>query len=177
MGANCNACHSTRAWAPATFNHAQSGFPLTGAHSNLGCAKCHTNPNTFGGLSPECVACHSKPSSHPAFYWTNCTRCHTTSAFKPISYTAQHTFPLGHGGAAQICTKCHLASFDAYNCGKCHDPSRIEDHAGRSLSNCASCHPRGNGGDALPMRYPTQLRYALVTQTSSLPRYSLLPRY
>jgi hypothetical protein len=84
---------------------------------------------------------------------------------------------LGHGGAAQICTKCHLASFDAYNCGKCHDPSRIEDHAGRSLSNCASCHPRGNGGDALPMRYPTQLRYALVTQTSSLPRYSLLPRY
>jgi hypothetical protein len=139
---------------------------------------CHTNPNTFGGLSPECVSCHSKPSSHPSFYWTNCTRCHTVSAFTPISYTAQHTFPLTHGGSGKVCTQCHLTSFDAYNCGKCHNPSQIEDHAGRSLSHCASCHPTGReGGDALEVRYATQLQYPLVTTDSSLPRYALLPRY
>jgi hypothetical protein len=147
MATNCGTCHSTRAWTPATFDHAQSGFPLTNAHAGLLCTRCHTNPNTFGGLSPACVSCHSSPSSHPGFYGTVCTKCHTTAAFMPVRYTATHIFPLTHRGAAQVCTACHTTTFSAYTCGRCHDPSKIEDHAGRSLSNCASCHPRGRGGD------------------------------
>jgi hypothetical protein len=53
-----------------------------------------------------------------------------------------------------VCTACHTSSFGAYTCGKCHDPSKISGHAGRSLSNCASCHPKGRSDDSLPGRYP-----------------------
>ncbi|MGZ8776240.1 MAG: cytochrome c3 family protein, partial [Mycobacterium sp.] len=35
MGTNCGTCHSTRAWTPATFAHAQTRFPLTGAHTSV----------------------------------------------------------------------------------------------------------------------------------------------
>jgi hypothetical protein len=174
-GNNCGACHTIKDWSSATFDHAAAGFPLTGGHANLTCSKCHTNPNTFGGLSTDCISCHSKPASHPSFYWSQCTKCHTISAFTPISYTASHTFPLNHGGAGKVCTQCHTTSFDVYTCGKCHNPSRIEGHAGRSVNNCASCHPRGQGGDAFQTGVRPLGRYPLVVQQVVVGRYPLLP--
>ena len=33
----CTQCHTTTAWSPATFNHTNTQFPLTGAHVSLQC--------------------------------------------------------------------------------------------------------------------------------------------
>ncbi len=43
----CEACHDTVLWTDGNFNHASTGFPLTGAHTvppRL-CADCHVNNN------------------------------------------------------------------------------------------------------------------------------------
>ncbi len=146
MGSSCGTCHSTKAWSPSTFNHNSTGFKLTGAHTSLLCQKCHTG-SSFAGLPTTCAGCHKKPSSHPGFYPTVCTQCHSTSAWIPISYHGAHTFPMGHGGGGSTCTKCHTTSLQSYTCAKCHTASKIDGHAGRSPSNCASCHPTGRGGD------------------------------
>jgi hypothetical protein len=55
----CEVCHSTSAWQPATFDHSKTGFPLTGAHVGVTCAQCHTNGN-YNLASTTCVSCHLK---------------------------------------------------------------------------------------------------------------------
>jgi nitrate/TMAO reductase-like tetraheme cytochrome c subunit len=42
---DCTQCHSQNAWQPATFNHANTKFPLTGVHTTTACVSCHTNGN------------------------------------------------------------------------------------------------------------------------------------
>ena len=143
FGSSCGTCHSTGAWKPATFNHSTTSFKLTGAHVSLTCQKCHTG-SVFTGLPTTCVGCHTKPSSHPSSYGTVCTACHTTSNWTPTS--GAHTFPQTHGRAGGVCATCHPNSPPAYSCAKCHNPAKIDGHAGRSSSACASCHPKGKGG-------------------------------
>jgi len=40
----CETCHTTSpAWRPSTFDHATTGFALTGKHTDLPCQKCHAD--------------------------------------------------------------------------------------------------------------------------------------
>ena len=48
---DCEECHTTSAWTPATFDHE---FPLTGAH-DLSCTDCHTTGSTSAF---SCIDCH-----------------------------------------------------------------------------------------------------------------------
>ena len=41
----CQQCHNTATWTGATFDHSTTGFPLTGAHTNVQCVQCHVNNN------------------------------------------------------------------------------------------------------------------------------------
>ena len=41
----CDTCHSTTNWLSATFDHNNTPFPLTGAHTTVPCAQCHVNNN------------------------------------------------------------------------------------------------------------------------------------
>ena len=52
----CNDCHNINSWAPASFNHDITQFPLTGAHQTVDCAQCHANGYT--GTPTDCYACH-----------------------------------------------------------------------------------------------------------------------
>lgn len=122
FGKDCAACHTTSAWLPATFNHALSGFPLTGAHLNLACTQCHPN-NNFSTASPACVSCHADPAWHAGSFGTNCASCHTTSNWS-ASYNGPHpSFGEGgginHGGAS--CKDCHPSNVRSYTCLKCHN--------------------------------------------------------
>ena len=63
LSGTCSSCHTTRAWLPATFNHAKARFPLTGAHRGVTCQKCHGG-SQFSAAPTACAACHTKPSSH-----------------------------------------------------------------------------------------------------------------
>ncbi len=155
----CQACHSDTAWAPAPFDHALSGFPLTGAHSRLSCDQCHAG-GRFQGTPDQCVSCHrddfdraSNPNHRAAGFPTTCESCHSTGDWRPATFDHNRFFPLSgdHGGIA--CSTCHVSAgnFRAFSCVSCHEHSREEmDDEHEDVRNyryessaCYSCHPRG----------------------------------
>jgi hypothetical protein len=121
FGKNCGSCHSTSGWTPANFDHSRSGFPLTGAHTNLNCTQCHTS-KVFTGLSTTCVACHAEPSIHAGVFGTDCAQCHTTNNWK-----ATFNHPNGCGEVNCVnhenatCVDCHPVNYSNSSCTKCHD--------------------------------------------------------
>jgi len=42
----------------SSFDHAPTGFPLTGTHLSVACASCHINAR-FKGTPTRCIGCHN----------------------------------------------------------------------------------------------------------------------
>lgn len=135
----CNACHgehkgptgeTTKAAARAAFDHALTGVPLTGAHSKVACAKCHTKP--IQQMTPSCGSCHADP--HKGSLGATCQACHGASVWKPAARTKdQHTTSMKDGHAKATCVDCH--------------------REGKNLAakvECAACHERAHGGTTAP---------------------------
>jgi hypothetical protein len=153
FGQNCAQCHTSDGWQGATFDHAATAFPLTGAHTNLGCTQCHVD-NVYQGTPQNCSACHQEPAFHAGRLGSDCASCHATGAWTPAIYSRPHTFPFNHGeGGSNACQTCHPASLPAYTCYSCHEhePSEIrEEHQEEGIpdfQNCVACHPTGREGD------------------------------
>ncbi|MEK7718457.1 MAG: hypothetical protein AAB347_02420, partial [Bacteroidota bacterium] len=161
---DCTICHTQNNWLENIFNHATTAFPLTGAHTTVVCAKCHTTG--FKGTSTLCFSCHAakynastNPNHLGAKFPTNCEICHSTTAWTPSTYNhdAQY-FPINsgkHSGVWTLCSECHNVStnYAAFTCILCHSHSNKasvdSDH--KSVKNytytatsCYTCHPRGS---------------------------------
>lgn len=158
----CDTCHNTTAWTGATFNHNNTPFPLTGAHTSVDCNQCHIN-NVFAGTPTTCYSCHAaayngttNPNHISAGWPTTCNTCHTTMAWIPATLPpSYHTFfPINHGGANGVCSTCHTNSSDysVFQCTGCHSASATnQDHRGvtgyvYNSVNCYACHKNGGGG-------------------------------
>lgn len=160
----CEACHSTSGWRPASFDHNQSRFPLTGAHTRVECSRCHAG-GRFAGTPTACYSCHqaayngtSNPSHAAAAFPTSCESCHTTSAWRPATFDHDgRYFPIysgQHRGRWAVCRDCHqTANYRAFECILCHEHSnRSEvDREHREVNGysyasaaCYRCHPRGS---------------------------------
>ena len=86
---DCTTCHSTNAWEPATFDHNQTNFQLTGAHILINCIDCHEN-GQFAGTPTECFSCHETdynsvddPNHVQNNFNKDCTTCHSITAWEP----------------------------------------------------------------------------------------------
>jgi hypothetical protein len=130
----CTTCHDTILWADGSFNHATTGWALTGYHLTTACALCHTTAN--GGYSltatnTACYPCHTAdwnstatlggtvPNHITAGYPQTCDTCHTTTAWTGATFN--HTyFKIPHNGA--VCADCHQVSTDysQFTCINCH---------------------------------------------------------
>lgn len=62
---DCRRCHQETTFAPSTFDHAKSRFPLEGVHAGLACGKCHLSYESAAGavvryrpLGTTCGDCH-----------------------------------------------------------------------------------------------------------------------
>jgi hypothetical protein len=159
----CDTCHTTVAgWGGATFNHASTGFTLTGAHTSLQCAQCHTA--AFGNYNipnGACANCHMSdyngamnPPHLASNFPTTCDSCHTTVAgWGGATFNHATTgFALTGAHTTQVCTACHNATYGNYNlgaaqaaCAFCH----MQDYNGTTAPNhaqagfpttCDSCH-------------------------------------
>lgn len=157
QGKPCEDCHVDHrgrggkliAWpggAMDKLDHALTGYPLTGGHIGVACAKCHT-ANTFLGTRTSCNACHADP--HGGRFSANCATCHDPIAWKHwhpeyfdhklarFALTGKHvTVPCAkcHGvpakwapvasGACETCHKDpHRGQFKPKACEGCHDPT------------------------------------------------------
>lgn len=125
--AACDACHTTRAWLPATFEHS--------VVSPGSCTACHNGVTATG-----------KHTDHIATSIV-CDNCHRTSAWRPATFDHSKV-------AVGTCTDCHNGA-DApaqpakhvpttASCDICHQtrawlPATF-DHSSATTTACASCH-------------------------------------
>ena len=168
--ASCHAEHRGRdatlvSLDPSTFDHSQTGYPLTGAHVTTRCIGCHTGDGWLGA-DRACADCHDSPHGegflHPATL-RDCADCHTTRAFvfagAPFDHAATR-YPLDGAHVDVACADCHaearFAPVPSATCADCHDdPHRRADGA------CADCHATPSW-DALPTPLPhARLGFAL----------------
>lgn len=166
-GKDCFACHSEHhgrnfeiiRFDENTFNHALTGYKLTGAHQKQECSACHKDEfiaspelrkkkETFLGLRTECIACHK--DVHQGTLSKNCASCHNTEAFEPavLFDHAKTDFPLRGKHKTVDCKSCHAESilngepFQRFagvpfnSCVDCHD----DPHNNRLGRDCKGCH-------------------------------------
>jgi len=137
------------------FDHLRTGFPLTGAHTQIECQTCHTG-GIFKGTPRQCENCHvqgnrmgasAKPNNHVL---TNqpCDQCHNNTV-SWIGARFRHT-----GITPGSCVTCHngsMASGKPANhvqttspCDTCHRttawvPASF-NHASVAPGSCITCH-------------------------------------
>lgn len=162
-GLDCANCHTPTSWEMAAgagsgrgFNHARTGFPLSGRHAQAACVQCH-RPGRV--MRRECASCHAEEDHHAGRLGRECDRCHTSVAWNDTRTFEVHRttrLPLTGMHALVQCTECHgrvgereFTSVPA-DCFACHESDyRRADvhpiHAGTATSepfprDCALCH-------------------------------------
>jgi hypothetical protein len=144
MGADCAQCHVDSDWKTARYDHAQTGWPLLGAHRDAACAQCHPRSGEYRGASQTCSSCHRDDDRHRGNLGTRCEDCHDSGDWRrAVRFDhARSEFPLlgKHVGAA--CSGCHADAAHYRGTGQaCVDCHREDDsHHGRNGSGCADCH-------------------------------------
>jgi hypothetical protein len=151
----CEGCHSVNAWLPATFDHANTRFPLTGGHRAASCLACHTD-GVYRGKPTTCISCHqakfdatTNPHHGPAQFGAACESCHSTQQWQGATYDHNKTrFPLLGRHISATCLACHNDRVYAGKpsiCASCHqreyDGAKLPDHRASGFpSTCESCH-------------------------------------
>ncbi|HTT18358.1 MAG TPA: hypothetical protein VMG82_05410, partial [Candidatus Sulfotelmatobacter sp.] len=155
----CDQCHDTNNWTDATFNHASTGFALTGMHTvpPRACTDCHTN-NNYTISNTACVSCHLKDfqgTTNPNHVTSNfpqtCDQCHDTSNWTDATFNHNTTgFPLTgmHTVPPRTCTDCHVNNnYTLTNtaCVGCHlkdfQGTTNPNHVSSNFSTtCDTCH-------------------------------------
>lgn len=166
-GKNCWSCHSEHhgrnfkilKFEKKNFDHSQTGFQLTGRHSQINCEDCHQakfiardelkkKRTTFLGLEGRCNACHT--DYHQATLGDKCQACHNTISFKPAVYFNhnQAKFRLAGAHLKADCGKCHIrekrngqafrrfTGLNFFSCTSCHK----DFHDGKLGRDCQKCH-------------------------------------
>jgi hypothetical protein len=169
---SCSTCHKEhlgRDAAPTlfkkeTFDHAATGFLLTGKHASVKCDDCHklqhvrddqirkivttTGRKSYLGLQPACASCHA--DRHEQSLGSACQTCHDCTAWKPASgFDHRKTdFRLEGEHAKVACVKCHegmtaqegkiLFTAKAFaDCTPCHASPHNEKF---TRAACSTCH-------------------------------------
>lgn len=170
-GLDCANCHTPTSWAMAGgasagrgFDHARTGFPLSGRHGLASCAQCH-RPEL--AIRRECASCH-EADPHAGRLGRQCDRCHTSSAWSDTRNLELHRntrLPLTGMHALADCTQCHgrvgEREYSAVpaDCFACHetDYRRADvhpNHSGATGSepfprDCGQCHVASGWAPAL----------------------------
>jgi hypothetical protein len=155
----CTACHTTDGWrskaeGTARFDHATTGFPLTGQHVQTPCVGCHDSKRT---VKRACASCHA--DAHRGRLSTGCDGCHVPAGWRMTKPLEIHRFtrlPLTGMHVLADCTQCHRRANDhqwtgaPVDCFACHEkdyrrPDLRPVHTGSATSpafprNCSQCH-------------------------------------
>ncbi|MCA9545267.1 MAG: hypothetical protein KC613_12775 [Myxococcales bacterium] len=159
----CNTCHrehlgrghDVRGLNPRSFDHSQTGYPLTGGHGGVRCRQCHTDKRPSGrdsylGAPTDCVACHGEyHGKGTKADLRACERCHNTQGWALLNanlrfdHERETRFPRTGQHKDVECKDCHLGKkrFSPLNisgCASCHKDPHPPGIFGRRL--CEECH-------------------------------------
>ncbi len=153
---DCTLCHNNNNWLGAVFNHSSTNFPLTGSHTTVDCASCHTTG--YAGTSMECKSCHQanfnaavNPNHQTLGLSVTCTDCHTTNpGWQPAKFpNHSNYFALtgAHATIANDCLACHKGTYTntPKTCYACHttdynNTTNPAHSAAQFPTDCAQCH-------------------------------------
>ena len=153
---SCKQCHTINGWNPASFDHNQTQFSLTGAHQNTDCSNCHQNGYT--NTPTSCISCHqtiynaaNNPNHTALAIPTDCQSCHTTiPGWKPATFAIHNEYyPLigAHAQIANGCGTCHNGNYTSTpnTCYGCHvndyNATLNPSHSSSGFdTDCQKCH-------------------------------------
>jgi len=187
LGDDCSGCHNESGWRPVTkFDHAKTGYALTGRHTAVPCAACHeaerlklardskgraAHPLYKPLPHDECSVCHA--DVHKGAFGAACSRCHTTAGFKVVnkaSFDHDRTrYPLRGGHAKLACERCHDEKTawgkkpPFATCGGCHrDPHAGQATLAGKTVDCGACHTvNGYRPSTFTVEQHARTKYAL----------------
>ena len=192
-GLDCRTCHSTKGWKTMTqgdgsggFDHARTGFPLTGRHTRAACVDCH---RADAKARPQCNTCHQ--DEHNGSLGHECADCHSPVSWQMARAIELHRstrLPLTGMHALMDCAACHRAAAGRRfvspppDCYACHDddfrnpdvhPSHVGDPTDpdsrpfpRDCSLCHSAHAWSPAVvDPATLRNPSSALSAALQQT------------
>ena len=152
----CQDCHNINNWEETDFDHSNTQFALTGAHSEARCNTCHET--SFAGTSSICNDCHineynssSNPNHSKLLLSNNCEDCHTTNInWEPASFSVHNDFYVLQGAHSSISNDCNSCHNGDYNSGKnlCYDCHQFDfnntndpQHSNSGFGTvCEDCH-------------------------------------
>ena len=144
LGSNCESCHTSTGWTPATFDHNLAVFKLEGKHIDVACESCHGN-KVFRGTPIDCISCHKKDDKHNGQFGLTCNLCHNAAGWLPATFDHNiFQFMLIGKHVNVACINCHVNN--AFKgtptlCVDCH--GSINPHSERLGSDCGKCHTTG----------------------------------
>lgn len=136
LSSNCAACHGTKQWKPATFDHRRFA-----ASSGRQCISCHRTEKPNDNLHLNAAT-------------ASCGACHGTKQWKPATFDHNRYFPLDRDHRAS-CRTCHPgpSGYKTYTCYNCHEhsPANIAgEHREEGIyryDNCIKCHRGAQSGN------------------------------
>lgn len=150
----CQDCHTVNGWKPSTFNHATTGFTLTGKHVTATCQDCHAELGYQ--ITGDCKQCHLdsyntsvNPPHSQAGLSQQCQDCHSTNGWSPSSYDHSVTgFTLTGAHVSKTCNDCHQTqgyTNVSQECKTCHldefNVTTNPPHRGAGFPvDCQECH-------------------------------------
>jgi hypothetical protein len=153
---DCRMCHNSTNWLQTTFNHSTTNFPLTGAHTAVLCASCHTSG--YAGTPTQCNNCHTtdynlttNPNHKTLALSVSCADCHTTNAgWQPASFAVHNNYYAltgAHLAISNDCAACHNGTYTSTpnTCYGCHtadykNTTNPAHSAAQFPTECTSCH-------------------------------------
>ena len=186
---NCATCHKDHfgvefipvRFDTLAFDHNDTGFELTGSHTEASCRGCHKPgyivaedviafkgehnalDGTFLGVADQCISCHLPESPHQdQFENTNCDTCHETEIWEeaPLFDHNDTDFALTGKHVDVSCDGCHPSVSSPLG-----DPyirytdiefgscnsCHEDEHQGAFGANCSSCHQSDGWNDIARM--------------------------
>lgn len=168
----CTTCHNETSFQDVNglALHAQTAFPLTGAHEQIACEQCHTDDlgGAFASLDTSCETCHeddyysSATLDHAELgFPQTCETCHstltwTTGVFASHAATSGG-FELVGAHRVAACESCHTVpgfgtKFQTAgddDCFSCHADDYAGEHQGSGFpTTCSTCHNSNDWDDA-----------------------------
>jgi hypothetical protein len=160
----CDDCHTVEGYSPARYplaRHAETAFPLRGAHLATACDACHRplGESRAADLAPAhdvCTACHKDPHLGQADKFLGdqgCASCHDQSSWRGVTFDHGQTgYVLEGGHAAAACLKCHPRAESGTGflgltkqCAGCHEDVHRGQFADKVTADgstiaCDLCH-------------------------------------
>lgn len=184
---DCNNCHTV--FEDFTFtsfgldDHAESAFPLEGAHIATPCFACHLDEAeeewSFRDVGQECIDCHEDIHeghiSEKYYPEKDCMQCHNSDSWTTVSFDHNLTdWPLENKHADLDCRGCHfeqegelfLQSFRnlSTECYSCHENIHGDQFVENGITDCKQCHTTAGwepeNFDHSITRFPLEGRHA-----------------